>query len=143
MLILKYPHQCQCYLTCIFTLYVQLPILFSELFFSKNFFYIEHVLIFFKFKFFFFLQMMKIFYIILLTLSQTYIIVLFHRISFHEILTALHSNHVKLCWRKFVVYHMIIFCRKHALDLYSYFIFMSQWLYILNYTSHVSLTFSV
>lgn len=27
-----------------------------------------------------------------------------------------------------------IFCRKHALDVYSYFTFMSEWLYILNYT---------
>lgn len=34
-----------------------------------------------------------------------------------------------------LLYYMLlsIFCRKYVLDVYFYFIFMSEWLYILNY----------
>lgn len=135
MLILKHPHQYLCYLTCILPRYVQLLNLFSELLFAffspKNFFFflIEHVL-------FFFLQMIKILYIILPILFQTTLlfcsITLFFRWKFSLLFIQIMLNFVE---DNLLPYYMSIFCRKHALDVYSYFTFMSEWLYIiLNYT---------
>lgn len=100
------------------------------LFFSKNFlknFFIEHVL-FCKWSKCCILFCLYSYKPTLLFCSIT----LFFRWKFSLLFIQIMLNFVE---DNLLPYYMSIFCRKHALDVYSYFTFMSEWLYIiLNYT---------
>lgn len=128
MLILKHPHQYLCYLTCILPRYVQLPNLFSELFYDF-FFHWTCSFFFCKWSKYCILFCLYLYKPTLLFCSIT----LFFRWKFSLLFIQIMLNFVE---ENLLPYYMSlsIFCRKHALDVYSYFTFMSEWLYILNYT---------
>lgn len=99
------------------------------LFFSKNFlnfFFIEHVL-FCKWSKCCILFCLYSYKPTLLFCSIT----LFFRWKFSLLFIQIMLEFVE---ENLLPLYVSIFCRKHALNVYSYFTFTSEWLYILNYT---------